>query len=171
MPLCTALCRRWLPPAQQRYGAERAADAVSESSGAAPSFAYCKEVRHCLLELAATRNSGGNGKVVAIQGRWRRRPSRNWGHRSIYSTYINHGSDLRGDDLRRVVAGDLAQGANQRSRPGAASSGTPPSRSYRHAVPSKDDVPDALLVITDDVDGKSVSTVFPATLVSPVSTS
>uniref|UniRef100_A0A0E0D6I4 F-box domain-containing protein n=1 Tax=Oryza meridionalis TaxID=40149 RepID=A0A0E0D6I4_9ORYZ len=40
----------------------------------------------------------------------------------------------------------------------------------RHAVPSKDDVPDALLVVTVDIDGQSVSTVVPA-MVSPVWTS
>ncbi|EAY99092.1 hypothetical protein OsI_21050 [Oryza sativa Indica Group] len=40
----------------------------------------------------------------------------------------------------------------------------------RYAVPSKDDVPDALLVITVDADGQSVSAVVPA-MVSPVSTS
>uniref|UniRef100_A0A0D3GB16 F-box domain-containing protein n=1 Tax=Oryza barthii TaxID=65489 RepID=A0A0D3GB16_9ORYZ len=37
----------------------------------------------------------------------------------------------------------------------------------RHAAPPKGDVPYALLVSTDSVDGESVSTVFPAALVSP----
>ncbi|KAF0927038.1 hypothetical protein E2562_029259 [Oryza meyeriana var. granulata] len=40
----------------------------------------------------------------------------------------------------------------------------------RHAAPSKDDVPDALLVARDDVDGECVSSVFPAALVSPALT-